>query len=279
MTCTRDDGNGETNLENNVMGKNLPLLGLNILLTRPREQSGELKSLFEAQGATVFIQPTIAILPPEDWKPVDRVIDIINCYDILIFVSSNGVRSFFERSKQRLKRNLTDFQKKTAFWFATGPGTRETLEKYGISNVIIPDKGFDAEGILSRLSSHDVVGKRVLIVRGTRGRPLLPDELRRRKAEVEQIVVYQSVDLIEPPQEIAFLLRCGKINWVAVTSSAIAASLVKMFGESLRRSNIVSIGPVTSQTLAEFGFSPTVEAMESTLPALVDAVVEFVAKR
>ena len=251
----------------------------NVLLTRPAHQCGELKRLFENYNATVFIQPTIKILPPDDWRDVDLAIDSVFGCDDLVFASSNGVLAFFDRVKFLFSENFEIYTRNLPKIIATGPGTAESLASYGVTDVKIPNETYDAEGIVKLLALQNVAGKKVMIVRGNRGREVLPDELRRLGADVRQVTVYQSIDLTEPSQEIASLLQCGKIHWVTVTSSAIGRSLVRMFGDMLRQTKLASISPITSQTLCECGFPPAVEASEATMPALVDAVVESASRK
>ena len=258
------------------MTNNLPLSNQNVLLTRPVHQCDELKRLFEEYGATVFLNPTIEILPPSDWQAVDEAIKSISGYDILVFASSNGVRSFFERAKSICTAFFENSTQYIPQIVATGPGTAETLAGYGVMNITIPSGGYDAEGLIAILSQNSMAGKRVLLVRGNRGRTLLPDELARLGAIVEQVSVYQNVDVTTPAPEIASFIQCGKIHWVTVTSSAIGRSLIRMFGNDLRRTKLASISPITSQTLTECGFPPAVEADEATLPALVHSVVKSV---
>jgi uroporphyrinogen III methyltransferase/synthase len=57
-----------------------------------------------------------------------------------------------------------------------------------------------------------------------------------------------------------------------VTSSAIARSLVRLFGQSLAKARLASISPVTSQTLRELGFEPAAEATTYTMSGLVAAI-------
>jgi len=59
---------------------------------------------------------------------------------------------------------------------------------------------------------------------------------------------------------------------MTVTSSAIARSLVHLFGEDLRRTQLASISPLTSATLRELGHEPAVEATEYTLAGLIAAM-------
>ena len=102
---------------------------------------------------------------------------------------------------------------------------------------------------------------------------MLAETLRAAGGEVEQIVVYRSTDVETPNPEIAAALAAGQIDWVTVTSSAIAKSLAKLFGEQLRKSKIVSISPVTSATLRELQFEPYAEAAVYTMAGVVDAIL------
>ena len=47
---------------------------------------------------------------------------------------------------------------------------------------------------------------------------------------MEQIVVYDSRDILQADEDITEQLEKQQIDWVTVTSSAIAGSLVRLFG-------------------------------------------------
>ena len=89
---------------------------------------------------------------------------------------------------------------------------------------------------------------------------MLAEELTKAGGIVEQVVVYESVDVEQPDAEIAAQMAAGQIDWTTVTSSAIARSLARLFGESLRKTKLVSISPITSATLRELGYEPAAEA-------------------
>ena len=63
-----------------------------------------------------------------------------------------------------------------------------------------------------------------------------------------------------------------QIDWVTVTSSAIARSLVSLLGPALHQVRLASISPITSTTLLELGYEPTVEAKVFTMEGLVAAM-------
>ena len=123
------------------------------------------------------------------------------------------------------------------------------------------------------LSPFPLTGKRFLLARASRGREVLAERLTAAGAQVEQIVVYTSTDVERPEAEIAAMLRAGRIGWITVTSSAIARSLARLFGDDLRRAKLASISPITSGVLRELGYQPAAEAAEYTLAGLAAAIV------
>src|SRR5262245_24654958 len=76
-----------------------PLRGKRILVTRRKAQSKAITTQLESLGATVVHCPTIEVVPPASWEPLDAAIERINEYDWLLFTSSNAVRYFFDRVK------------------------------------------------------------------------------------------------------------------------------------------------------------------------------------
>jgi uroporphyrinogen III methyltransferase/synthase len=102
----------------------------------------------------------------------------------------------------------------------------------------------------------------------------MPDDLRTAGGIVDQIVVYRSLDVEQPDPEVANRISQGEIHWITVTSSAIARSLVQMFGEDLRQSRLASLSPITSNTLRELGFEPAIEAKVHTMQGLIDALLQ-----
>src|SRR5207247_11475084 len=72
------------------------LSGLTVLVTRPTEQASRLSTALADEGAEILELPTIQIVPPSDWAPVDAAIQAGH-YDWVVFTSVNGVKLFFER--------------------------------------------------------------------------------------------------------------------------------------------------------------------------------------
>ena len=102
---------------------------------------------------------------------------------------------------------------------------------------------------------------------------MLAEMLSAAGAVVEQAVVYESRDVAVPDEEIVQALASSRIDWTTVTSSAIARSLVAMFGEALRKTRLVAISPLTADVLSDLGHPPAAVAQTYTTAGIVDAIL------
>ena len=244
-----------------------PLFRNRILVTRPADQAAWLQKKLADLGAEVLSQPAIEVSEPDDWSPVDRAIEHLPNFDWLVFSSCNGVSFFMDR----LYHLGLDVRIIGGLQLAAiGPRTVETLRSYGLVANVQPSR-FCADDLAKTLSV-DARGKRFLLARASRGREVLAQELKQAGAKVTQVVTYQSRDVEVTDPDVAAALEAGTIDWVTVTSSAIARSLVSLFGRDLQKTRIASISPVTSSTLRELGISVDAEAREYTMQGLVEAL-------
>lgn len=244
-----------------------PLFGQTVLVSRPADQADALAAPLRERGAEVLLQPAIEIGPPPDAAAVDRAIDAAGDCDVVVFCSRNGVQHFLDRLLQRRKdvRSLAGVQ-----IAAVGSKTAAALAEYHLRADLIPND-FRAES-LAQLLAPQATGKRIMIVRASRGRDLLSDQLSAAGADVTQVVAYSHLDVQQADPQIVRLAQQGKIDWVTVTSSASAESLARMFGDALKRSKIASLSPVTSKTLVDLGFEVAVEADPYTIESLVESL-------
>jgi uroporphyrinogen III methyltransferase/synthase len=253
-----------------------PLFGTSVLVTRPVEQAGGLVDLLSELGAEVLIQPAIEIRPPADWAAVDGALVRLAEFDWIVFSSVNGVDGLLARLLDATRGAPADLRALGGIQIAAiGSATAQRLAEYHLRADLVPDE-FRAEALAEALVGH-AQGKRILLVRASRGREVLAETLVAAGAIVEQVVVYQSLDVESPAPEIAERLRAGRIDFVTVTSSAIARSLAQLFGGDLAKARLASISPVTSETLRELGFVPAVEAASYTMAGLVEAIQQSVA--
>jgi uroporphyrinogen III methyltransferase/synthase len=154
---------------------------------------------------------------------------------------------------------------------AIGPATTDALARFHLVADVQPAT-YRAEALADELAG-DAKNRRFLLVRGRRGREVLAETLAAVGGHIVQIVVYESRDVKEVDSGIAATLAGGRVDWTTVTSSAIARSLVNLFGKSLRKTRLAAISPLTAETLQELGFKPAAVADEYTAAGLVEAIL------
>ena len=245
-----------------------PLSDTRVLVAGSPSSSKDLRGRLAELGADVITQAAIRLTDPSDWAPVDAALDKLDQYDWLVFSSKNGVDHFFRRLFEQGGDARRLGSVKLA---AVGSGSAEQLARYSLKVDLIPEE-FRAESLAEALAG-EADGKRFLLARANRGRHVLADELQRAGGHVDQIVVYDSVDVEAPDPEVATALAGGEIDWVAVTSSATAKSLVRLYGDALRQTRLASISPLTSSALNDLGYQSAAEAAPHTMAGLTEAIL------
>ena len=247
------------------------LFGKKILNTRARAQASKLTRQLESLGAEVIEFPTIKITAPTDkFSGLDAAIKNLHTYDWIIFTSTNGVEKFFERLKN-FKLDARAFGR--AKVAVIGSSTAEKLSHFGIIADVVP-KDFCAESLIDSLKTFSP--KNILIVRAEVARDILPRELKNFGAEVTVAAAYKTISAAENVAEIKKLLDEEQIDFVTFTSSSTVENFVKALGaEILSKTKTAAIGPITAQTLKNFGIDADIVAEKFTIGGLVDALIKF----
>lgn len=245
------------------------LFGKKILNTRARAQASKLTRKLENLGAEVIEFPTIKISSPSDnFAALDNAIKNLRAYDWIIFTSTNGVEKFFER----LKNFSLDARAISSKVAAIGSATADSLKNFGIIADLVP-KEFRAESLVDSLKK--ISPKNILIVRAEVARDILPIELKNFGAEVTVVPAYKTVSAVENFAEIKSQLDAGQIDFVTFTSSSTVENFIKSLGvESLSKTKTAAIGPITAQTLKNFGVDADIVAEEFTIDGLVKKISE-----
>ncbi len=250
----------------------LPLSGRRVLVTRAAHQAGKLSDGLRALGAEPVEVPVLEIGPPKSFKDLDRALLQIPQYDWFIFTSANTVRAVAERAAE-LGVDLAPA--KGAQVAAVGEATASALRTGGLEVTFVPES-YVAESLLRGLSGQ-MAGKRILLARASVARDLIPDALRKAGAKVDVADAYRNILPEEAPDALREALR-SQLHAATFTSS----SSVTHLAEAAQRARIkfplftvpaISIGPITSQTLREFGWEPAIEADPHDIPGLVEATV------
>ncbi|HUQ20397.1 MAG TPA: uroporphyrinogen-III synthase, partial [Gemmatimonadaceae bacterium] len=203
-------------------------------------------------------------------SPLREAIARIADYEWLFFTSQNAVSIFWEHflGAGRDARSLAGVRVA-----AVGPATAGALLERGIVVDVMPER-FVAEALLEKMSLRDDVnGASVLYVTAEGAREILPDGLTGLGANVDRIEAYKSISDGADGNRLSRTIETGTIDLVTFTSASAVRSYVETIGEDLsRRVAAGSIGPGTSAAIAEAGIELRVEATESTIDGLVDAI-------
>ena len=249
-----------------------PLHGRRIVVTRARAQASGLGATLRDLGAEVVELPAIRIEPRLETAEVREAAAAIGVYELVCLTSPNGVHLLFEAIAAA---GLDARALAGATVAAIGPGTARALAEHGVLADVLPER-FVAEALVEALADVDVAGARVLVARAAEARDVLPDALRERGAEVDVVALYETVR--EQPDAEA-IEAAQAADYVTFTSSSTVTNLVEALGDRFpTNARIVSIGPVTSDTVKAAGLSVDVEAERHDIDGLVQALLKDAAR-
>jgi uroporphyrinogen III methyltransferase/synthase len=244
-----------------------PLHGRRVVVTRARAQASGLAATLRALGAEVVELPAIRIEPRIETEEVKRVAAGVGVYDLICLTSPNGVRLLFEAIEAA---GLDARALAGVTVAAIGPGTARALAERGVLADVVPER-FVAEGLIEALEDEALAGTRVLVARAAEARDVLPDALRERGAEVDVVALYETVREQPGEEEIE---AAQSADYLTFTSSSTVTNLSEALGDRFPTdARIVSIGPITSETVRTAGLQVDVEAERHDIDGLLTALL------
>lgn len=254
---------------------NRPLFGKTVLVTRSRTQASSMVKKLQNLGAATIEYPTIKISPvPEAMAHLDAVLPVLSDYTHIIFTSVNGVELFFSAlASAGMDSRAFGGLHVTAI----GKATADLLKAHGIVPDFVPQK-YVGEELVAGLAPLLSADSRVLLPRSKNARVLVAEELA-KICPVEEIPIYETIRETRDDVDALALLKEGAIDYITFTSSTTAQFFVEKIGPeniALTKSAVcVSIGPVTSERMADLGLSVDIEAVEYTIDGMLKAMLEM----
>jgi uroporphyrinogen-III synthase len=253
------------------------LAGRRVLVTRAVHQAGKLSEGLRSVGVEPVEVPVLEIRAPASFDPLDRALCELHRYEWLILTSANTVRALEDRAAKLGLRLEPPASLKVA---AVGDATAAAARKAGISVTLVPES-YVAESLMRGLTRL-VSGRRILLARAAIARDVIPAVLRQAGAEVNVVDAYRNVMPEDAPERLSAALGT-RIDAATFTSSSSASHLADAAHAAhikfpLAGVAAVSIGPITSQTLREFGWEPAIEANPSDVQGLISAVVQLLTR-
>jgi uroporphyrinogen III methyltransferase/synthase len=252
--------------------ENRPLFGRRVVVTRAREQAGELVMRLQAQGAATVEVPAIEIRDPADGgAALAAAVDRLGDYDWVVLTSANGARRLLDAVRDR-GRDARAFA--GARLAAIGPGTAEALAGANLEVDLVPPR-FVAESLLDALPAPSATRGRLLLVRAAVARDVLPEGLRGKGWDVDVIEAYRTEQAPLAEEQAAAVAAADVVTFTS--SSTVSNFLAGMAGRPIPPV-VAAIGPITAATVREHGQAVDVEAEVHTIDGLVDALVAWAAK-
>lgn len=210
-----------------------------VIITRPLAQAVSLAQRVTSSGRTALVFPLLEIQPLSDTTALRTVLNDVERYAMVMFVSPNAIEAAFSIIRKWPAQVMIA---------VVGEGSRAALAQHGITSantkIISPldPHRTDSETLLAALDLEALQGKRVLIVRGETGRELLADALLAHDIEVERVTAYKRVApalTAENRKKLQHLLDCDG-EWV-ITSSEALRNLMRMVEQVAHDAGVVKM--------------------------------------
>jgi uroporphyrinogen III methyltransferase/synthase len=250
-----------------------PLFGRRVVVTRAREQAGELAALLHAQGAATVDVPAIEIRDPADGgAALAAAVGRLGDYDWVVLTSPNGARRLLGAIRDG-NRDARAFA--GARLAAIGPGTADALAAANLVVDLVPAR-FVAESLLEALPAPTApAGGRLLLVRAAVARDVLPEGLRAKGWDVDVVEAYRTEQAALDDDQAAAVAGADVVTFTS--SSTVTNFMAAMQGRPIPPV-VVAIGPITAATARDHGLEVAAEAEVHTIDGLVDALVAWAAK-
>ncbi len=266
--------------------KNNNLNGCNVVVTRPAAQAQGLAKLIENAGGNALLFPVLKITETDDKSELDTLIQELEHYSILIFISPNAVNIGlgYILQQRQIPANC-----KIA---AVGKSSARCAQLLLNRDIDIVPKAFDghsggynSESLLSLPALKNVVNQKIAILKGNGGRELLATTLRDRGAQVSYINTYQRTipddsELTNRIEELLTHTQDSNPICVTITSAESLTNFLTLLGEHatqwLAKSQLIVINERLVSIAIQLGFKkkPLV-ALNASDQALADSVASW----
>jgi len=252
---------------------NRPLFGQNIVITRDARGNVVFADKILAHGGNPIRFNSIEIQDLTDGNEVQRVLAAVNKYDWIIFTSANGVRFTFEALAKAGKDSRALTPAKVA---CIGTETAACLAQFSIKADFVPTV-FTGGKLAKQLAEFtELQNSRIVLLRSAAASKDLADGLTKAGAVVEDIAVYTVVPQKNESTNLIEQIKAGRIHWLTFTSPSTAGAFFAQVSPDLinaGRVKVASIGPVTTEQLAQLNVKVHAQAQPHTIDGLVSVLM------
>lgn len=219
-----------------------PLFGVNVCVTRSKEQSIRLKTTLKELGAEVTEINAIKI--KDTSEVLEGYKNKLSEYNFVILTSVNAVNIFFNY----LKNKEIDLRNIKAKFVVIGSATANALKDRGIIPSLI-SKEFVTESLFETMKQSVKEGDKVLMPSSKEARSYLVDELNKLGCIVDRVHIYEPVC-----GGIKNINSFNEVDIITFTSPSIVKNMIKIVGiEAIKSKVSIAIGPITYKELKKNG--------------------------
>jgi len=257
------------------MNEDAPLKGKKVLVPRSREQAKSFSKLVKGYGGIPVEIPLLDFVPVKVSDEIRSILDRLDSFDWIIFTSNVTVDTFLSFITDRQKAEMPKIA-------VIGKKTRDCLHHLGLSVDFTP-KEYVAEGFVEEFLPFVKKGMNILIPKGNLARSYISSSLREKGANVEEVIIYQTVFPDESKVLIKEALMEDRLDVLTFTSP----STMDHFMETVKEYNLYPklsnciigcIGPVTRQRIESFGLKVHCEPEEYTTDEMLKSISDFINK-
>ena len=218
--------------------------------------------------------PLLDIGPPDNWAPIDEAQDRLHDFAWAVFTSPNSVTFFCDRLFERGLDARAFARTRIA---AVGLATASALRKIGLVPDLVPQLQTQ-DGLQQAFAAIDLADCDILFPTSSIGRTHLVQALTTRGARVEHVSTYANrlpTDITIPP-----ILNDDTLDLAIFASPSSVHNFYQILGPErtaaiFAHAHIACIGPTTTTAAQELGLNVEVQPVESSIPALVEAICTF----
>jgi uroporphyrinogen III methyltransferase/synthase len=210
-----------------------------LLITRPIGKGNELVSNLEAAGFKVSHTPVLKL---NYLTPSSAELTVLDEADVIIFISQDAVKGLAA---------VTSTLPEHPHYICVGTSTASALQTHFKCKSTVPEQQ-DTEGMLALAALSEVAEKRIVIVKGTGGRPDLAKTLKARHALLTQLEVYERLPAASSPDEWLDHWKRSQIDGIVITSNAAVDAIFNTQQETYLAWLTASTFFVVSERIAEY---------------------------
>ncbi len=185
----------------------------------------------------------IDCVPIDDYSSADKTLKRLDSFDWLVFTSANGIKFFF----QRLNALGLDARALAGLKIAVmGKTSAEALGSFGVLPDLVPETESSA-GLLEKFKAIGVKNKKFLLPQSRLASAELPDGLTEMGASVEQLTIYDTVEIDPGPIDFTHIDR------ILFTSGSTIRAFVKRYGRLAPHIECLCLGPPSQAEAKKLG--------------------------